>query len=108
MLTKTFGKLVTVEKRRSLWMYKNTRIHLDKVKHLGTFLELETVVKRDNIKKAKKEYTEMMKLLSLSRYKKERKSYSDLLLKKHNTLQQSKQKTNPPKDVMVFLKNKLA
>ena len=107
MLTKTFGKLVTVEKKRSLWIYKNTRIHLDKVKDLGMFLELETVVKKDNIKKAQKEYAEIMKCLNLSRYRKERKSYSDLLLKKHNLCQQSEQKTNQPKEVMSFLKNQL-
>src|SRR5271157_2513169 len=99
-LTRTFGKLVTVEKKRSLWMYKNTRVHLDNVKDLGKFLELETVVKRGGIKKAKKEYAEIMTLLNLSRYKKERKSYSDLLLKKHKIPNLLKQKTNQPEDVI--------
>jgi predicted adenylyl cyclase CyaB len=103
----TFGKLVTVEKKRSLWMYKNTRIHIDNVKDLGRFLELETVVKNGDIKKAKKEYAEIMELLNLSRYKKERESYSDLLLKKHKIPPQLKQKINQPKDVITFLKNKL-
>ena len=34
-----------VEKERQLYIYENTRIHLDTVKDLGEFLELETVVK---------------------------------------------------------------
>ena len=33
-----------VEKKRKLYVYKDTRIHLDEVKSLGKFLELETVV----------------------------------------------------------------
>ncbi len=33
-----------VEKTRELWIYKNTRIHFDKVVGLGDFIELETVV----------------------------------------------------------------
>jgi predicted adenylyl cyclase CyaB len=36
--------LVTVRKRRELWLLDNVRIHLDTVDGLGTFLELEAVV----------------------------------------------------------------
>jgi len=36
--------LVTVRKRRELWLLDNVRIHLDDVDGLGTFLELEAVV----------------------------------------------------------------
>ncbi|MEM3875505.1 MAG: class IV adenylate cyclase [Candidatus Micrarchaeaceae archaeon] len=76
---KTFGKLVIVEKNRDLWLYKNTRIHLDQVKTLGTFLELETVVGNKSIKYSIQEFNEIVKKLNLSKYKKEKKSYSDLL-----------------------------
>lgn len=34
-----------VEKERTLWLYKHTRIHLDRVVRRGEFLELETVVR---------------------------------------------------------------
>ena len=37
-------------KTRTLWMWQHTRIHLDVVKSLGTFLELETVAKDINPK----------------------------------------------------------
>lgn len=37
------GGIVTVEKTRELYMFKNARIHLDRVKGLGSFLEFEVV-----------------------------------------------------------------
>jgi len=68
-----FGEKITVEKKRSLWLYKNTRIHLDKITGLGNFLELETMVKGKNLKGAKSEHVFLIGLLFLlsSRYKKE-------------------------------------
>ena len=38
------GIVQVVRKRRELWMYKNVRIHLDRVEKLGNFVELEAVV----------------------------------------------------------------
>jgi len=75
------GRKVVVKKKRTLWMYGNTRIHLDKVEGLGEFLELESMVKK-GISAARKEYDYLMKVLNLNSYPKEKKSYSDLLLKK--------------------------
>lgn len=46
-LEKEFGLLVTVHKVRQLYLYKNVRIHLDEVKSLGEFVELESVIKAD-------------------------------------------------------------
>lgn len=79
-LDNKFGEKVIIKKQRILWIYKNTRIHLDKVWGLGKFLELETVVKKINLKQAKKEYKEVARQLNISKYKKYNKSYSDLLL----------------------------
>ncbi len=39
-----FESYAVVEKKRLLYMHDNTRIHLDEVKNLGKFLELETLV----------------------------------------------------------------
>ena len=43
-----FGRVLpddkVVKKTRTLWLYENTRIHLDSVDDLGEFIELETVV----------------------------------------------------------------
>ncbi|HLU46707.1 MAG TPA: class IV adenylate cyclase [Planctomycetota bacterium] len=33
-----------IEKERTLWIYEHTRIHLDRVRDLGDYLELETIV----------------------------------------------------------------
>lgn len=80
LLSQSFGVFVIVNKERDLWIYKNTRIHLDKVENLGNFLELETVVKGNNINKYQKEYSGVFNTLDLSKYTKQRKSYSDLLI----------------------------
>jgi predicted adenylyl cyclase CyaB len=76
------GERVVVKKERQLWRYKHTRIHLDKVKKLGNFLELETVMKNLSEAKAAGECSEVIDLLNLDRYKKLKFSYSELLLKK--------------------------
>jgi predicted adenylyl cyclase CyaB len=46
LLEKMLGIDVIVEKRRHLFVLENTRIHLDEVVRLGTFLELEAVYAR--------------------------------------------------------------
>lgn len=70
-----------VEKKRILYLYKNTRIHLDEVKGLGKFLELETLMvstRRD----AGIRFKEIIKLLNLDLSRQIRKSYKLLMLGK--------------------------
>jgi predicted adenylyl cyclase CyaB len=43
-LTRAYGQAGRVEKHRTLFMVGRTRVHLDQVKHLGHFLELEVVL----------------------------------------------------------------
>ena len=69
-----------VEKKRKLYVYKDTRIHLDEVKSLGKFLELETVVTK-NKKKAEKEFADVVKMLNLDLTKQIKSSYRNLLAK---------------------------
>jgi adenylate cyclase, class 2 len=45
LCTTAFGQKVVVEKKRRLFLYKNSRIHLDEVRGLGTFIEFEVLVK---------------------------------------------------------------
>jgi predicted adenylyl cyclase CyaB len=79
---KRFLKVLTiVNKKRELYLYKNTRIHLDYVKGLGSFLELETRVV-NGLKDAEKRFAYLMDLLKLRDKKEIRASYKDLLLLK--------------------------
>lgn len=42
ILDRSLERMVQVRKHRSLWLFGGTRIHLDTVLGLGTFVELET------------------------------------------------------------------
>lgn len=46
LLTEMFGVSVCVRKQREVWLYRNARIHVDRVTGLGAFLEIEVVVSR--------------------------------------------------------------
>ena len=73
------GVKKVVEKQRELYIYKNTRIHLDKVDRLGEFLELETMVKDDSkYGEYQLEQIKIISLLHLYNYQKVAFSYSDL------------------------------
>ncbi|MBZ0199157.1 MAG: class IV adenylate cyclase [Ignavibacteriaceae bacterium] len=77
-----FSAEVTVKKERKLYWYKNTRIHLDKVKGLGTFLELETKLTSGK-KDARDRFNFLIKHLQLDVNNQIRKSYRDSLRKKN-------------------------
>ena len=68
-----------VSKKRYLYMYDNTRIHLDKVKRLGSYLELETMVLNGKTD-ARKRYKYIYGKLKLENYEELRKSYRDLIM----------------------------
>ncbi len=70
---------VVVEKQRTLYMYKNTRIHLDEVKRLGKFLELETIVS-DSLEDAKARFDFLVEKLKIDLDKQIKKSYKNLML----------------------------
>jgi predicted adenylyl cyclase CyaB len=53
-----FGVTVVVRKKRTLFLYKNARIHIDTVAGLGTFVEFEVVVT-----KGKRQAQELMNVL---------------------------------------------
>lgn len=72
---------VTVSKIRELYIYNNTRIHLDKVQGLGSFIELETLVV-SGLKDAEQRFKKMIKTLNLTPENQIRSSYRDLLIKK--------------------------
>lgn len=68
-----------VEKERELYLYNNTRIHLDTVKNLGFFLELETLV-FDDLNDAKLRFDNVVEMLKLNISQQIRTSYRNLIL----------------------------
>jgi len=76
---KLFDVEVIVNKKRELFYYDDTRIHLDKVNNLGNFLELETLVINGKVD-AQKRFAKIISLLKLDESKQIRKSYRDLLI----------------------------
>ena len=78
-LNRFLDVLTIVNKKRELYLYNNTRIHLDYVKNLGYFLELETIVKT-GLKDAEKRYNYVLDLLELQNKNEIRASYKDLLI----------------------------
>lgn len=76
------GIKVIIFKKRELYIYKNTRIHLDVVEGLGSFVELETVCRNSLIaKEYQEEHDDVIQKLDLIKYQSIKGSHSDLLLK---------------------------
>lgn len=80
-LDKFLERIIEVKKVRELYLYNNTRIHLDKVDKLGYFLELETRV-LNGLRDAEKRFKYLVDLLELRNYPELRDTYKNLLLKK--------------------------
>lgn len=70
---------VVVQKKRELFIYDNTRIHIDTVKSLGRFLELETLVINGKTD-ARKRFKKIIELLDINESKQIRNSYRNLLI----------------------------
>jgi len=68
-----------VEKTRQLWMYGNTRIHIDQVKSLGDFLELETVTEGISLDSGENEFKAVLNGLNINPDESVPASYSDLV-----------------------------
>jgi len=79
-LERIFETEAVVNKTRELWIYKNTRIHLDKVEKLGDFLELETVTGDEEPQFYEKQFKEVYDLLRLRDFEELRLSYRDLII----------------------------
>ena len=82
VMSSALGVKVIVEKKRELWMYGNTRIHLDKVTDLREFIELETVIRDQSEAKAQVEHQLVKDALQIASADVIRVSYSDLLLRR--------------------------
>ena len=79
LLTAALGIKTIVRKQREIWMFKNTRIHLDTVADLGQFIELETVFQGQTETEAIDEHQHVKRILHLDAADPIAVSYSDLV-----------------------------
>jgi predicted adenylyl cyclase CyaB len=68
VLDDALGIAGVVEKRRQLWIWQRTRIHLDEVVGLGSFVELETVLGEQSEDDARAELAHVAAELGLDRF----------------------------------------
>ena len=80
------GVKAVVDKVRELWMYGNTRIHVDDVDGLGHFVELETVITNQTNTEAQAEHHFVKRALEIDDVEIVPVSYSDLILKSKDGL----------------------
>ena len=71
-----------VDKRREIYFVGNVKIHLDRVRGLGTFLEVEAMTRSGDIKKVRAQAVKFQKHFAISPGDIVPQSYSDLILEK--------------------------
>lgn len=84
ILIKTNGVLTVVDKEREIYFIENVKFHIDTVRELGTFMEIEAIGEDGSIGKNKllKQCNEYLKRLDIPESDLISTSYSDLLLEK--------------------------
>lgn len=84
VLTKSLGILTVVDKKREIYFIDNVKFHIDSVKNLGSFMEIEAIDKDDSFdyKKLQTQCQSYMKKFNLETKDVIKGSYSDLLIKK--------------------------
>ncbi|XP_078052409.1 uncharacterized protein LOC144478418 [Augochlora pura] len=83
ILTESNGRLGVVKKIRKLYMVGQTRVHIDDVEGLGSFMELEVVLSDDNtIEEGQKIAEDLMTKLKIEKEDLIANAYIDLLLSK--------------------------
>jgi predicted adenylyl cyclase CyaB len=83
LLESALGTKVTVDKRREIYFIDNIKFHIDKVKELGSFMEIEAIDKDGTIgeEQLRQQCQKYMDLFSIQEDDLVAESYSDLLLK---------------------------
>lgn len=84
LLEKSLGTKVIVDKSREIYFIGNVKFHLDKVKDLGEFIEIEALSTDKSLTKSDlyKQCQSYLKLFSIEEKDLLPGSYSDLLLEK--------------------------
>lgn len=84
VLTRSLGILVVVDKQREIYFIENLKFHIDDVRGLGYFVEIEAIDKNGLIGKEKllKQCQNYVNIFGIKEEDLISKSYSDLLLRK--------------------------
>jgi predicted adenylyl cyclase CyaB len=84
LLEKANGILVVVDKQREIYFIDNVKFHIDTVKDLGTFVEIEAIDEDGTIGKEKlqSQCENYLKIFNIQEKELLDSSYSDLLIKK--------------------------
>ena len=78
------GSAGEVRKRRHLFLWQHTRIHLDEVQDLGSFVELETVIREQSEADAQRELAQVVEALALRAEDRLAPAYVDLIRARHS------------------------
>lgn len=79
ILSKIHGTWVEVEKTRQVWLWENVRIHLDDVKGLGQFVEVEAVTEEKGIEESHQRVETLMRALEIKSDQLVEGSYGDMV-----------------------------
>ena len=79
ILSSIHGVWVEVEKTRQVWLWENVRIHLDDVKGLGQFVELEAVTEEKGIEESHRRVETLMRALEITSDQLVKGSYGDIV-----------------------------
>ncbi len=83
ILERALTTLAVVDKRREIYFVKNVKIHLDRVRRLGKFLEVEAISRTGDVKKIRSQAHHFQQLFSIKAKDIVAESYSDLILAKN-------------------------
>jgi predicted adenylyl cyclase CyaB len=79
LLSNALGVKAVVKKERTLFLFRNVRIHLDRVEGLGTFLEFEEVLAKGSLPGQDDLIQRLMRDFSVKEEDLIRESYCDLI-----------------------------
>ena len=82
ILTRALGVLAVVDKRREIYFAGNVKIHLDRVRGLGSFVEVEAMTRTGDLRKVRAQAKRFQKDFALTAADIVPQSYSDLILAK--------------------------
>lgn len=82
LLNNALGTKVVVDKEREIYFIDNVKFHIDEVKHLGNFIEIEAIDRDESIgeEKLRQQCRHYMELFDIEEEQLVGLSYSDLLL----------------------------